>query len=131
MLKNKMTNIKLKNSRTFKAKFLIPILLVSSCLLIFSCNDLKKISNQLETVKGNQDILITKQIALSKSVALLQKSVTNINVASNQKPADNKKPQQKRKNPNPDFVHDLPIGGSVVMGNPNARVTITEFTDFQ
>tara|TARA_B110000438_G_scaffold105495_1_gene103918 strand:- start:123 stop:419 length:297 start_codon:yes stop_codon:yes gene_type:complete len=98
---------------------------------MFSCNDLKKISNQLETVKGNQDILITKQKEFDQKIALLQNSVKNINVSSNKKPAENKKPQPKRKNPNPDFVHDLPIGGSVVMGNPNARVTITEFTDFQ
>jgi protein-disulfide isomerase len=98
---------------------------------MFSCNDLKKISNQLETVKGNQDILIAKQKDFDKKIGVLQNSVKNINVASNKKPADKPKPKQKRKNPNPDFVHDLPIGGSVVMGNPNARVTITEFTDFQ
>ena len=115
MLKNKITKA----------------LLVSSCLLMFSCNDLKKISNQLETVKGNQDILIAKQKEFDRKIAVLQNSVKNINLASGKKPADNKKPQQKRKNPNPNFVHDIPIGGSVVMGNPNAKVTITEFTDFQ
>ena len=115
MLKNKITTV----------------VLISSCLLMFSCNDLKKISNQLETVKGNQDILIAKQKEFDKKIAVLQSSVKNINVASSNKPADNKKPQQKRKTPNPDFVHNLPIGGSVVMGNPNAKVTITEFTDFQ
>ena len=39
--------------------------------------------------------------------------------------------QKKRKTPNPDFVHNIEIGGSVVLGNPNAAVTITKFTDFQ
>ena len=28
-------------------------------------------------------------------------------------------------------VYNIPIAGSVVWGNPNAKVTITEFTDFQ
>ena len=28
-------------------------------------------------------------------------------------------------------TYDIPISGSVVLGNPNAKVTITEFTDFQ
>ena len=28
-------------------------------------------------------------------------------------------------------VYNIPISGSVVWGNPNAKVTITEFTDFQ
>tara|TARA_B100000700_G_scaffold295057_1_gene357612 strand:- start:267 stop:623 length:357 start_codon:yes stop_codon:yes gene_type:complete len=28
-------------------------------------------------------------------------------------------------------VYNIPIAGSVVLGNPNAKITITEFTDFQ
>ncbi len=42
-------------------------------------------------------------------------------------------PPQKDKKPqaDPNAVYDIPIAGSVVLGNPNAKVTITEFTDFQ
>ena len=45
------------------------------------------------------------------------------------KPSNNK--NNKRKTPNPDFVHNIDIGNSVVLGNPNAKVTVTKFTDFQ
>ena len=54
----------------------------------------------------------------------------NINVASKKPGKDNKKPQ-KRKTPNPNYAHNIDVGGSVVLGNPNAKVTITKFTDFQ
>jgi len=106
------------------------IALLSSCLLIFSCNDLKKIASQNETIKGNQDIIMAKQKELDKKISSLQSTVKNINVASKQPPKDDKK-QQKRKTPNPSYVHNIDIGGSVVLGNPNAAVTVTKFTDFQ
>ena len=100
---------------------LLILILISN--FIFSSDD--NLEHKLE-------ILELKNTILQLEKELLEERLKNIKVASNKKPADNKpKPQQKRKNPNPDFVHDLPIGGSVVMGNPNARVTITEFTDFQ
>ena len=108
----------------------VKISLLSSCLLFFSCNDLKNISNQMESIKGDLDQIIMKQADLDKKMALLQSSVKNINVASKQSGKDNKKPQ-KRKTPNPNYAHNIDIGGSVVLGNPNAKVTITKFTDFQ
>ena len=42
-----------------------------------------------------------------------------------------KKQQNKRKPADPDYVHNIPQGDSYFMGNPNAKVTITEFYDFQ
>jgi protein-disulfide isomerase len=108
----------------------VKISLLSSCLLFFSCNDLKNISNQMESIKGDLDQIIMKQADLDKKMALLQSSVKNINVASKQSGKDNKKPQ-KRKTPNPNYAHNIDVGGSVVLGNPNAKVTITKFTDFQ
>ena len=106
------------------------IALLSSCLLIFSCNDLKKIASQNETIKGNQDIIMAKQKELDKKLSSLESTVKNINVASKQPPKDNKK-QQKRKTPNPSYAHNIDIGGSVVLGNPDAKVVVTKFTDFQ
>ena len=103
---------------------------LSSLILMFSCNDLKKIANQMETIKGNQDIIIAKQKEVDSKLVVLQKTVAGLNLASNkQQPA--KKQQQKRKSPNPDIVHNIEVGGSVVLGNPDAKVTITKFTDFQ
>jgi len=99
---------------------LLILILISN--FIFSSDD--NLEHKLE-------ILELKNTILQLEKELLEERLKKLNVTSNKNPANNKKPQQKRKNPNPDFVHDLPIGGSVVMGNPNARVTITEFTDFQ
>ena len=102
---------------------------LSSLLLLFSCNDLKKISNQMETIKGNQDIMLAKQKEFDQKLSLLQNTLKNINTAS-KKQGDDKKKQQ-RKNPNPNVAHNIEIGNSVVLGNPDAKVTLTKFTDFQ
>ena len=91
----------------------------------------KKIANQMETIKGNQDIIIAKQKEVDSKLATLQKTVTGLNVASNKPAANANKKQQKRKNPNPNVSHKIDIGGSVVLGNPDAKVAITKFTDFQ
>ena len=58
---------------------------------------------------------------LSETYVYLKKDLSNDNV--NIKPG--------RKGPNPDFSHNIEIGNSVVLGNPNAKVTVTKFTDFQ
>jgi len=109
---------------------IMKVTLLSSCLLFFSCNDLKKISNQMESIKGDLDQIMIKQTEMDKKMALLQSTVKNINVASKQPSKDNKQ-QQKRKTPNPGYVHNIDIGNSVVLGNPDAKVVVTKFTDFQ
>ena len=50
------------------------------------------------------------------------------NMASN-KPNTNKKNERPKADPNK--VYDIAEAGSVVLGNPNAKVTIVEWTDFQ
>ena len=72
--------------------------------------------------------LITPPVGLKIYVL---KAIGNINTASNKKPADNKKQQNKRKPSDPNYVHKIDHGNSMFMGNPNARVTVTEFFDFQ
>ena len=53
----------------------------------------------------------------------------NINVSPQ---ANNKKPpQNKRKVADPNKVHDLAQGSSYFEGDPNGKVIITEFFDFQ
>ena len=53
--------------------------------------------------------------------SLLEKKVGN--APSNNK---NKKPQA-----DPNAVYNIPVSNSVVLGNPNAKITITKWTDFQ
>ena len=41
-------------------------------------------------------------------------------------------PANNKKEADPNKVYNIPVdGNSVVLGNPNAKITITKFTDFQ
>tara|TARA_B100001175_G_scaffold182133_1_gene154618 strand:+ start:38 stop:379 length:342 start_codon:yes stop_codon:yes gene_type:complete len=104
---------------------------VLSLLLLFSCSDLEKMSQQMETIKGNQDIILAKQKDLDSKLVALQAAVKNASLASKTPAAPNKKQNNKRKTANPNVSHKIDIGNSVVMGNPDAKVTLTKFTDFQ
>ena len=113
-------------------KQLLKISGVMCLLLFFSCSDLEKISQQMETIKGNQDIILAKQKDLDSKLAALQVAVKNVSTASKAPPAaQNNNQNKKRKTPNPNVSHKIDIGNSVVLGNPDARVTLTKFTDFQ
>lgn len=113
-------------------KQVLKISVVASLMLFFSCSDLEKISQQMETIKGNQDIILAKQKDLDSKLAALQVAVKNVGTASkNPAAAQNKNQNKKRKTANPNVSHKIDIGNSVVMGNPDAKVTLTKFTDFQ
>ena len=69
-------------------------------------DELKKINQKLDKIE--------------KRLTAIEKKVAN-------SPAKN----NNKKQADPNAGYDIPIAGSVVFGNPNAKVTITEFTDFQ
>ena len=94
---------------------------------VYSCDDMNKMSNQISKISDTQNQILLQQDKIIKSLLALDKKVAGINTASNNKP----KEQKKRKTPDPNFVHNIEIGNSVVLGNPDAKVTITKFTDFQ
>ena len=104
---------------------------IKSCILIivlmfcFSCDDLGKMSNQIDQVKDTQSQILLQQDKILKALVALEKKVSS--------PSKNpSKPQNnKRKTPNPNIAHNIDIGGSVVLGNPDAKITVTKFTDFQ
>ena len=106
----------------FKKIFLILFL----PLFLFSCEELNNVSEELKVLKENQDLLLKQQTDLIKKIALLQTTVKNQGSNKTQP-----KKNTKRKTPNPNISHNIPIGNSVVLGNPNAKVTVTKFTDFQ
>ena len=62
------------------------------------------------------------------AISLIDKKIAGINTAAN---PNKKQDNNKRKTPNPNFVHNIDVGESVVLGNPDAKVTVTKFTDFQ
>ena len=63
---------------------------------------------------------------INQSLKEIDKRLTAIEKKVNT-PAQN----NNKKQADPNTVYNIPISGSVVLGNPNAKVTITEFTDFQ
>ena len=97
------------------------------CIALFSysCDDLNKLTEQLKDLKNNQALMMKKQSEMIGKLTLLEKKV-----GKSTSPQDSKK-NNKRKGPNPNFSHNIEIGNSVVLGNPNAKVTVTKFTDFQ
>ena len=41
------------------------------------------------------------------------------------------KPANNKKQADPNAVYNIPISNSIVLGNPNAKITVMEWTDFQ
>ena len=99
--------------------------LLTSSLLLISCfeADTANIEKAINKVQDNQKIILQKIESLEKGQQVLRK-----NLASNAKAASKKDNKPKA---DPNKVYNVAIGNSVVKGNPNAKVTITEWMDFQ
>ena len=90
-----------------------------------------------ENGAANLDLVIEKQELFEKKLNQINKKLDLISdvlkkgsapTQANNKPKPN---QNKRKPADPNYVHNIPQGDSYFMGNPDAKVTITEFYDFQ
>ena len=99
--------------------------LLTSSLLLISCfeADTASLEKAISKVQDNQKIILQKIDSLEKGQQGLRK-----NLASNAK-APSKKDNQPKADPNK--VYNVAVGNSVVKGNPNAKVTVTYWTDFQ
>ena len=86
-----------------------------------STNDLD-LEAKLEKILDNQRVMISRLDELEKSQKDLALKVNS--------PA---KPSQANNRPkvDPNKVYEIPIGNSIVLGNPKADVTIMEWMDFQ
>ena len=100
--------------------------LLTSSLLLISCfeADTASLEKAISKVQDNQKIILQKIELLEKGQQGLRK-----NLASNAKTAPKKDNKQPKADPNK--VYNVAVGNSVVKGNPNAKVTITEWMDFQ
>ena len=100
-------------------------MLLTSSLLLISCfeADTASLEKAISKVQDNQKIILQKIESLEKGQQGLRK-----NLASNAK-ANPKKDNKPKADPNK--VYNVAVGNSVVKGNPNAKVTITEWMDFQ
>ena len=88
-------------------------------------------NEEIKDLKEKQIVIEKKINQLDKKMDAVLKAIGNINTAS--KTPNNNKQQQKpkRKPSDPNYVHKIEQGNSMFMGNPNAKVTVTEFFDFQ
>ena len=100
--------------------------LLTSSLLLISCfeADIASLEKAISKVQDNQKIILQKIESLEKGQQGLRK-----NLASNNAKGNPKKDNKPKADPNK--VYNVAVGNSVVKGNPNAKVTITEWMDFQ
>ena len=96
---------------------------ITSCLflglLFFGCSDITDMKTSLKKVGEEQNLIIAKLNALDKKIDKMSKAA----------PPSPKKDDKPKSDPNK--VYDIAEAGSVVLGNPNAEVTIIKWTDFQ
>ena len=93
-------------------------------IFLFSCSDLQDAAKNIKKVNENQDLIINKLNAIDKKMAALEKKVAQ--GAKNPSDKKNEKPKS-----DPNKVYNIAEAGSIVLGNPNAKVSIVEWTDFQ
>ena len=82
-------------------------------------------SDQINQVKDTQSQILLQQDKILKALVALDKKVAS---SSKKQPS---KSDNKRKTPDPNFSHNIEIGNSVVLGNPNAKITVTKYSDYQ
>jgi len=96
--------------------------------LVLSCNVDAGSDNsgELAAIKDNQKRILKKLETIEKNQAGIRTSVASISKPSKQKDSKKQQPQA-----DPNKVYDIAIGDSYVEGNPNAPITIIEWSDFQ
>jgi len=115
--------------KCFSVLVLGTMILMTSCMDV-SSNDTNADPVDLGPLLAKQELFEKKLNQIVKKIDNLQTSVNKIKTAPPS--ADNKKSEKpKRKPADPNYVHNIPQGDSYFIGNPNAKVTITEFFDFQ
>ena len=106
--------------------------LIGSLMFLTSC----EIMAETDSSAVDLTPLIKQQELFEKKLNQIVKKLDNLEVAikkigSASPKADNKKNERpKRKPADPNYVHNIPQGDSFFIGNPDAKVTITEFFDF-
>ena len=106
------------------------VILMTSCKIDTSSNEANADSVDLAPLLDKQALFEKKLNQIVKKIDNLQTSVNKIKTAAPS--ADNKKSEKPQRKPaDPNYVHNIPQGDSFFMGNPDAKVIITEFFDFQ
>ncbi len=120
----------------------IPIrnsLICAASLIILSCNsnpNSSELTEKVVSLEQKQSLLLSQLTALGqkhddqeKKLKSLESKITALETKVNT--INTNLAQNTKKTPDPNKVYDIPIGDSFVMGPANAKVTITEWMDFQ
>ena len=113
-----------------KILFLLSFVGIANIAIAGFFNDDEAQDKEIKDLKDKQANVEKKLNQLDRKLDQVLKAISKINTAgtgTKNKP----KQQNKRKPADPNYVHKIDQGNSMFMGNPNAKVTITEFFDFQ
>ena len=91
-------------------------------------DDLNKMSNQISNLSSTVNSVNEKISNVDKTVSNISRDIRTLSKEVKNIGGANKKQQPKA---DPNKVYNIAIGNSVVKGNPNAKVTIIEWMDFQ
>ena len=112
-----------------KLIFLFSLIAISNIVFGGFFNDDETQDQEIQAIKEQQVATEKKLNQLDKKLDAILKAVSNINTGTKKQPS--KPPQNKRKPADPNYVHNIEQGNSMFMGPANAKVTVTEFFDFQ
>jgi len=84
-------------------------------LFLFSCTDVRELSESVTKIQENQSSILKKLNSIEKKIGKPSPPQANKN-----------KPQA-----DPNKVYDIAEAGSIVLGNPKAKISIVKWTDFQ
>ena len=108
-------------------------LLVFGLLFLTSCSRFDNLDSRTKSIEDGQNIINSKLTALEKRLGAkldaIEKSMADLKnpVQTNNKP----KPKDDRPKADPNKVYNIADAGSIVLGNPDAKVTVIKWTDFQ
>ena len=105
------------------------LLLTTGAVFLISCNtaDTAGLEQSLNEIKDDQKVILKKLETLDKAVANV--ALANINKPSN--PNTQKKQPPKPSGPwKRDYTYETSAGNSYYMGPENAKVVITEWSDY-
>ena len=101
-------------------------LLIFGLLFLTSCEQMNEdMNSKVKSIDDGQKVIISKLTALEKKLSTIEKNMSDIKKQPSANPSNNKPKAD------PNKVYDIADAGSVILGNPDAKVTVIKWTDFQ
>ena len=101
-------------------------LLVFGLLFLTSCEqNNEEMNNKVKSIDDGQKVIISKLTALEKKLSTIEKNMSDLKKQPSANPSNNKPKAD------PNKVYDIADAGSIILGDPNAKVSVVKWTDFQ